>query len=108
MFATLQKQIYPTQLEEFKMNYEKMTTRELLEESLKQLKIIQLDNLRREPDHPRNKFDYTVIVPDHPLGYHEHYTNDLKVAKKSAIEWARDYGKASVEDRNLETVFAVR
>ena len=69
------------------MNYEKMTTRELLEESLKQLKIIQLDNLRREPNHPRNKFDYTVIVPDHPLGYHEHYTNDLKVAKKSAIEW---------------------
>ena len=44
------------------MNYEKMTTRELLEESLKQLKIIQLDNLRREPNHPRNKFDYTVIV----------------------------------------------
>ena len=82
------------------MNFEKMTTRELLEESLKQLKIIQLDNLRREPDHPRNKFDYTVIVPDHPLGYHEHYTNDLQVAKKSAIEWATDYGRASVEDRN--------
>ena len=36
------------------------------------------------------------------------YTNDLQVAKKSAIEWASDYGKASVEDRNLETVFAVR
>ena len=87
---------------------EKMTTRELLEESLKKLKIIQLDNLKREPNHPRNKFDYTVIVPDHPLGYHEHYTNDLKVAKKSAIEWATDYGRASVEDRNLETVFAVR
>ena len=85
-----------------------MTTIELLEESLKQLKIIQLDNLRREPDHPRNKFEYTVIVPDHPFGYHEHYTNDLKVAKESALEWARDYGKASVEDRNLETVFAVR
>ena len=108
MFVTQQKQIYLTQSEEFKMNYEKMTTRELLEESLKQLKIIQLDNLRREPNHPRNKFNYTVIVPDHPLGYHEHYTNDLKVAKKSAIEWASDYGKASVEDRNLETVFAVR
>ena len=57
----------------------KMTTIELLEESLKQLKIIQLDNLRREPNHPRNKFDYTVIVPDHPLGYHEHYTMDLEV-----------------------------
>ena len=70
MFAKQQKQIYPTQSEEFKM-----TTIELLEESLKQLKIIQLDNLRREPNHPRNKFDYTVIVPDHPLGYHEHYTN---------------------------------
>ena len=62
-----------------------MTTIELLEESLKQLKIIQLDNLKREPNHPRNKFDYTVIVPDHPLGYHEHYTNDLKVAKESAL-----------------------
>ena len=108
MFAKQQKQIYPIQSEGFKMNYEKMTTRELLEESLKQLKIIQLDNLRREPNHPRNKFNYTVIVPDHPLGYHEHYTNDLKVAKKSAIEWASDYGRASVEDRNLETVFAVR
>ena len=34
--------------------------------------------------------------------------NDLKVAKKSAIEWATEYGRASVEDRNLETVFAVR
>ena len=90
------------------LNHKLMTTIELLEESLKQLKIIQLDNLRREPDHPRNKFDYTVIVPDHPLGYHEHYTNDLQVAKKSAIEWATDYGKASVEDRNLDTVFAVR
>ena len=46
-------------------SYEQMTTKELLEESLKQLKIIQLDNLRREPNHPRNKFNYTVIVPDH-------------------------------------------
>ena len=86
----------------------KMTTIELLEESLKQLKIIQLENLKREPNHPRNKFDYTVVVPDTDLGYHEHYTMDLEVAKKSAIEWARDYGRASVEDRNLKTVFAVR
>ena len=85
-----------------------MTTIELLEESLKQLKIIQLENLKREPNHPRNKFLYTVVVPDTDLGYHEHYTNDLKVAKKSAIEWATDYGRASVEDRNLDTVFAVR
>ena len=86
----------------------KMSTIELLEESLKQLKIIQLENLKREPNHPRNKFDYTVVVPDTDLGYHEHYTMDLEVAKKSAIEWARDYGRASVEDRNLKTVFAVR
>ena len=85
-----------------------MTTIELLEESLKQLKIIQLENLKREPNHPRNKFDYTVVVPDTDLGYHEHYTMDLEVAKKSAIEWARDYGRASVEDRNLKTLFAVR
>ena len=89
-------------------SYEKMTTRELLEESLKQLKIIQSENLKREPNHPRNKFDYTIIVPDHPLGYQEHYTNDLQVAKKSAIEWAADYGVAYVEDRNLDTVFGVR
>ena len=89
-------------------SYEKITTRELLEESLKQLKIIQSENLKREPNHPRNKFDYTIIVPDHPLGYQEHYTNDLQVAKKSAIEWATDYGTAFVEDRNLDTVFGVR
>ena len=38
----------------------------------------------------------------------EHYTNDLQVAKKSAIEWATDYGRAYVENRNLDTVFAVR
>ena len=55
-----------------------------------------------------NKFDFTVIVPDHPLGYHEHYTMDLEVAKKSAIEWAIDYGKAYVEDHNLKTVFTVK
>ena len=61
-----------------------MTTIELLEESLKQLKIIQLDNLKREPNHPRNKFDYTVIVPDHPLGYHEHYTPDRQIASAVA------------------------
>jgi len=55
-----------------------------------------------------NKFDYTIIVPDHPLGCHEHYTMDLEVAKKSAIEWAMDYGKAYVEDYNLKTVFTVK
>ena len=65
-------------------------------------------NFKREPNHPRNKFDYAVVVPNHPLGYHEHYCMDLEVAKKSAIEWATDYGRASVEDRNLDTVFAVR
>ena len=49
-----------------------MTTIELLEESIKQLKIIQLDNLRNleNQTNPRNKFNYTVIVIDHPLGYH--------------------------------------
>ena len=90
------------------MTYENMTTRELLEESLKQLKIIQRDNLKSEPNHPRNQFKYTIVVPNHPLGYHEHYTMDLKVAKKSAIEWATDYGSAYVEDQNLNTIYSVR
>jgi len=85
-----------------------MTQIEELENALDYLVSYGQECIKNEPNHPRNKFDYTVIVPDHPLGYHEHYTNDLKVAKKSAIEWARDYGRASVEDRNLETVFAVR
>ena len=49
-----------------------------------------------------------MCIRDSPLGYHEHYTNDLQSAKKSAIEWATDYGRASVENRNLETVFSVR
>ena len=68
---------------------------ELAEGALLQLKKFGQEQLMLEPNHPRNKFDYTVIVPDHPLGYHEHYTNDLQVAKKSAIEWATEYGKAS-------------
>ena len=85
-----------------------MTFKSDLEAKLEYLKACQRENFKREPNHPRNKFDYTVIVPDHPLGYHEHYTNDLQVAKKSAIEWATDYGRASVENRNLDTVFAVR
>ena len=84
-----------------------MTTIELLEESLKQLKIIQRENLRREPNHPRNKFDYAVVVPNHPLGYHEHYCMDLEVAKQSAREWSADYGRVSVEDKNLNTVYAI-
>ncbi len=90
-----------------------LTTKEYKEyqaliKSLDILRETQLENLRREPNHPRNKFDYTIIVPDHPLGYQEHYTNDLQVAKKSAIKWAEDYGVAYVEDRNLDTVFGVR
>ena len=85
----------------------KMTTIELLEESLKQLKIIQLDNLRREPNHPRNKFDYAVVVPNHPLGYHEHYCMDLEVAKQSAREWSKEYGRVQVEDKNLNTIYAI-
>ena len=64
--------------------YDDLSTRELLEKSLEQLKIIQRDNLKREPNHPRNQFKYTIIVPDHPLGYHEHYTDDLDNAKKVA------------------------
>ena len=88
--------------------YDDLSTRELLEKSLEQLKIIQRDNLKREPNHPRNQFKYTIIVPDHPLGYHEHYTDDLDNAKKSCIEWATDYGKASVEDQNLNTIYSVR
>ena len=87
-----------------------LTTKEYqaLTESLDILRETQLENLRREYNHPRNKFSYTVVVPNHPLGYHEHYTMDLQVAKDSALEWAADYGQAYVEDRNLKTVFSVR
>ena len=87
-----------------------LTTKEYqaLTESLDILRETQLENLRREYNHPRNQFPYTVVVPNHPLGYHEHYTMDLQVAKDSALEWAADYGVAYVEDRNLKTVFSVR
>ena len=78
-----------------------------LESQLKELKAIQLDNLKREPNHPRNKFDYAIIVPNQPLGYHEHYCMDLEVAKQSAREWSADYGRVSVEDKNLNTVYAI-
>tara|TARA_Y100001972_G_scaffold105614_1_gene133307 strand:+ start:1385 stop:1570 length:186 start_codon:yes stop_codon:yes gene_type:complete len=53
------------------------------------------------------KFAYTVIVPDFPLGQHEHFTNDLETAQKSADEWASDYGSASVLDVNLNQIYHV-
>ena len=87
--------------------YDDLSTRELLEKSLEQLKIIQRENLKREPNHPRNKFDYAVVVPNHPLGYHEHYCMDLEVAKQSAREWSKEYGRVQVEDKNLNTVYAI-
>tara|TARA_B100001113_G_scaffold217797_1_gene178665 strand:- start:663 stop:923 length:261 start_codon:yes stop_codon:yes gene_type:complete len=86
-----------------------MTTIEILQEQLKQLKIIAQEQLKNEPQHPRHKFAYTIVVNDHPLGYHEHYTNDLKTAKKSCLEWAQDYGSAVVENsKTFETIWSVR
>ncbi len=74
---------------------------------LEYLKACQRENFKREPNHPRNKFDYAVVVPNHPLGYHEHYCMDLEVAKQSAREWSKDYGRVQVEDKNLNTVYAI-
>ena len=78
-----------------------------LEAKLEYLKACQRENFKREPNHPRNKFDYAVVVPNHPLGYHEHYCMDLEVAKQSVREWSKEYGRVQVEDKNLNTVYAI-
>jgi len=86
-----------------------MTTIEILEKQLEQLKIIATEQLKNDPQHPRNKFAYTIVVNNHPLGYHEHYTQDLQTAKKSCLEWTEDYGAASVEEsKTFKTVWSVR
>ena len=84
-----------------------MTFKSDLEAKLEYLKACQRENFKREPNHPRNKFDYAVVVPNHPLGYHEHYCMDLEVAKQSAREWSKEYGRVQVEDKNLNTVYAI-
>ena len=83
-----------------------MTTIELLEESLKQLKIIQLDNLRREPNHPRNKFKYTIGCADAP---DDLYTNSLKKAKLLCLEMCEKYNRMSVveDSKTWKTVYSV-
>ena len=86
-----------------------METIEILEKQLEQLKTIAQEQLKSEPNHPRHKFAYTIVVNNHPLGYHEHYTQDLETAKKSCLEWATEYGAASVEDsRTFKTIWSVR
>ena len=78
-----------------------------LEQTLEELKAAQRKNYKREPNHPRNIFKYAIVVPNHPLGIHEHYTDCFENAKKSCIEWATDYGRAYVEDSTLKTVYSV-
>tara|TARA_B100001057_G_C22688451_1_gene886741 strand:- start:318 stop:578 length:261 start_codon:yes stop_codon:yes gene_type:complete len=86
-----------------------MKTIEILEKQLEQLKIVAQEQLKSEPNHPRNKFAYTIVVNNHPLGYHEHYTQDFKKAKKSCLEWAKEYGAASVENsKTFKTLWSVR
>ena len=64
-----------------------------LEAKLEYLKACQRENFKREPNHP--------------LGYHEHYCMDLEVAKQSAREWSKEYGRVQVEDKNLNTIYAI-
>ena len=83
-----------------------MTTIELLEESLKQLNNIKLDNLRREPNHPRNHFKYTIGCADAP---DDLYTNSLEKAKSLCLEMCDKYNRMSVveDSKTWKTVFSV-
>ncbi|BCU97436.1 MAG: hypothetical protein CM15mV17_0030 [Caudoviricetes sp.] len=56
-----------------------------LEQTLEELKAAQRKNYKREPNHPRNIFKYAIVVPNHPLGIHEHYTDCFENAKKVVL-----------------------
>ena len=83
-----------------------MTQIEQLENALEQLKRYGQEQLRLEPNHPRNKFKYTIGCADAP---DDLYTNSLKKAKSLCLEMSEKYNRMSVveDSKTFKTVFSV-
>lgn len=83
-----------------------MTEKEYLEQSLRLLKIIGQEKLKRLPDDPRNKFKYTVSGS---LCDTEFYTNSLKKAREKMLQMCEEFrGLITVQDsKTFETILSV-
>ena len=79
---------------------------ELAEGALVQLKKCGQEQLMSEPNHPRNKFKYTIGCVDAP---DDLYTNSLKKAKSLCLEMCDKYNRMSVveDSKTFKTVFSV-
>jgi len=86
-----------------------MTNKEIiakLESDLEQLREWGRECLKNDPNHPRNKFKYTIGCADAP---DDLYTNSLKKAKSLCLEMCEKYNRMSVveDSKTWKTVFSV-
>ena len=86
-----------------------MTNKEIiakLESDLEQLREWGRECLKNDPNHPRNKFKYTIGCADAP---DDLYTNSLKKAKSLCLEMCEKYSRMSVveDSKTWKTVFSV-
>ena len=86
-----------------------MTNKEIiakLESDLEQLREWGREYLKNDPNHPRNKFKYTIGCADAP---DDLYTNSLKKAKSLCLEMCEKYNRMSVveDSKTWKTVFSV-
>ena len=86
-----------------------MTNKEIiakLESDLEQLREWGRECLKNDPNHPRNKFKYTIGCADAP---DDLYTNSLKKAKLLCLEMCEKYNRMSVveDSKTWKTVFSV-
>ena len=85
-----------------------MTNKEIiakLESDLEQLREWGQECLKNDPNHPRNKFKYTIGCSGAP---DDLYTHSLKKAKILCLEMCEKYGclASVVDDLNIDTVEA--
>ena len=83
-----------------------MNEKEYLEQSLKLLQILGQEKIKRLPDHPRNKFKYTVGGSRCNT---EFYTNSIKKAKEKMLQMCEEFrGLVTVENsKTFETILSV-
>ena len=86
-----------------------MTNKEIiakLESDLEQLREWGRECLKNDPNHPRNKFKYTIGCADAP---DDLYTNSLKKAKLLCLEMCEKYNRMSVveDSETWKTVYSV-
>ena len=83
-----------------------MTEKEYLEQSLKLLQILGQEKLKRLPDHPRNRFKYTVGGAHFETEFH---TNSLKKAREKMLQMCEEFrGLITVQNsKTFETILSV-